>query len=191
MPVEQEVKHVVELDFLDKADEEESSNDDSQREISTIRPEQPPRRSKRMRRPPNYCLSVANELPKEPITVEEAFSSPDKGKWRGAMATEMKSLEENDVWELVELPEGRKALGSKWVNKVKTDAGGCIEHYKVRLVAQGFSQKFGTDYDKKFCPVARLESFRTLVTLAVQHGLKLHQVDVTTGFFNGELEEEV
>ena len=103
----------------------------------------------------------------------------------------MKSLEENDVWELVHLPEGRKALGSKWVYKVKTDANGSIERYEARLVAQGFSQKYGTDYDKTFCPVVRLESFRTLVALSVQHGLKMHHVDVATAFLNGELEEEV
>ena len=107
------------------------------------------------------------------------------------MTSEMKSLEENDVWELVQLPEGRKALGSKWVYKVKTDENGSIERYKARLVAQGFSQKYGTDYDQTFCPVVRLESFRTLVALSVQHGLKIHQIDVTTAFLNGELEEEV
>ena len=61
-----------------------------------------------------------------------------------------------------------KALGSKWVYKVKADADGSIEHFKDRLVAQGFSQKYRTDYDQKFCPVVRLKSFRTLVALAVQ-----------------------
>jgi hypothetical protein len=109
------------------------------------------------------------------------------------MEKEMKSLKDNEVWELVELPEGRKAVGSKWVYKVKTDADGSIERYKARLVAQGFSQKYGTDYDETFCPVVRLESFRTIVALAVQNGLILHQleVDVTTAFLNGELEEVV
>ena len=63
--------------------------------------------------------------------------------------------------------------------------------YKARLVAQGFSQKYGDDYDETFCPVVRLESLCVLIALAVHHGLKLHQVDVTTVFLNGELEEEV
>ena len=58
-------------------------------------------------------------------------------------------------------------------------------------MAQGFSQKFGADYDETFCPVVRLESLQTVIALAVQNGLKLHQVDVTTAFLNGELEEEV
>ena len=103
----------------------------------------------------------------------------------------MRSLDENDVWELVELPEGKHAVGSKWVYNIKTCADGSIECYKAQLVAPGFSQRFNTDYDETFCPVVRLESFRTLVALSVQNGLKLHQVDVTTAFLNGELEEEV
>ena len=63
--------------------------------------------------------------------------------------------------------------------------------YKARLVAQGYTQKFGTDYDEMFCPVVRMESLRALIALSVQFGLQLHQVDVTTAFLNGELEEEV
>ena len=103
----------------------------------------------------------------------------------------MKSLKDNDVWELVELPKGHKAVGSKWVFKTKTDADGYVERFKARLVAQGFSQKFGLDYDETFCPVVRLESVLALIALSVQQGLQLHQVDVTTAFLNGQLEEEV
>ena len=152
------------------------------------------RRSGRDRPPPDYYgmqVNVVSDLPKEPSTIEEASASLDKEKWKAAMQREMNSLKENQVWELVELPEGRKAVGSKWVYKLKTYSDGSIERYKARLVAQGFSQKFGTDYDETFCPVVRLESFRTLVALSVQNGLTLHQVDVTTAFLNGELEEEV
>ena len=97
----------------------------------------------------------------------------------------------NDVWELTELPKGRKAVGSKWVFKAKTDVDGQVERYKARLVPQGFSQKFGTDYDETFCPVVKMEFVRTLIATAVQRGLQLHQVDVATAFLNGELEEEV
>ena len=82
-------------------------------------------------------------------------------------------------------------VGSKWVFKVKTDEGGKVECYKAQLVAQGFTQKYGTDYDETFCPVVRLESIHTLIALSVQYGLELHQVDVTTALLNGELEEEV
>ena len=125
------------------------------------------------------------------MTIEEATACSEKAEWMQAMETEMKSLKENDVWELVELPTGRKTVGSKWVYKVKTGAHGSVERYKARLVAQGYTQKFGTDYDETFCPVVRMESLRALLALSVQFGLQLHQVDVTTAFLNGELEEEV
>ena len=64
-----------------------------------------------------------------------------------------------------------------------------MQRYKARLVAQGFTQKYGTDFDETFCPVVRQESLRLLIALSVQYGLTLHQVDVTTAFLNGTLEE--
>ena len=76
------------------------------------------------------------------------MSSPEKDHWISAMKKEMKSLDENDVWKLVKLLDGRKPVGSKWFFKTKTNADGKIECYKARLVAQGFTQKFGSDYDK-------------------------------------------
>ena len=107
------------------------------------------------------------------------------------MEQERKSLKENEVWEMVELPKDRKTVGSKWVYKLKSGPDGSTERYKARLVAQGFSQKYGNDYDETFCPVVRLEFLRTMIALAMQHGLILHQVDVTTAFLNGKLDEEV
>ena len=94
------------------------------------------------------------------------------------------------MWDLVELPEGRKTVGSKWVFKLKHNADGVMERHKARLVAQGFSQKHGLDYDERFSPVVRFESLRTVIALSVQNSLKLLQMDVTTAFLNGELEEE-
>ena len=136
-------------------------------------------------------VNTANEKEMDPVSTEEALASPEQSKWLKAMENEMQSLKDNDVWELVELPQGRKAVGSKWAYKVKTGADGSIEHYKARLVVQGFSQKYGTEYDETFYPVVQLDSLRPLTALAVQHDSKLHQVDVTTAFINGELEEEV
>ena len=107
------------------------------------------------------------------------------------MEKEMESLASNDVWDLVKLPESRKAVGSKWVFKLKTGADGSVQRHKARLIAQGFSQKFGFDYDETFSPVIRFESIRMMIALAVQNGLKLHQMDVTTVFLNGELKEEM
>ena len=126
----------------------------------------------------------------EPRTYDEAMKSTDTLKWQTAMQREMQSLEENDVWTLVELPKGRKAIGSKWVYKVKINADGTPERYKARLVAQGFSQRQGVDYDETFCPVVRSESVRTVIALSAQNNLKLHQLDITTAFLNGILQEE-
>ena len=75
--------------------------------------------------------------------------------------------------------------------KRKHDADGNVERYKVRLVAQGYNQKYGIDYDETFCPVVRFELVQTLIALAAVHKLQHHQLDVTTAFLNGELKEEI
>ncbi len=87
-----------------------------------------------------------------------------------------------------------KPVGSKWVYKVKVEGDGRVERFKARLVAQGYTQTKGAkgaDYDETFSPVVRMESLRTVVSLAVRNGLKLHQLDVTTAFLNGKLQEEI
>ena len=127
----------------------------------------------------------------EPTTIDEVLYSSDKDLWEEAMQKEMKSIEENDVWDIVELPKGKKAVGCRWVYKKKIGSDGSIERYKARLVAKGYSQQYVQDYDKTFSPVVRFESLRTLLALAVQNGLCVQQLDITTAFFNGELQEEV
>ena len=136
-------------------------------------------------------MYAAAELQSEPESVEEALFSAEKEKWKAAMQKEMESIYSNDVWDLVELPKDCKTVGSKWVFKRKTNADGSIDRYKARLVAQGFSQRCGHDYDETFSPVIRFESLRTLIALAVQKGLQLHQLDITAAFLNRELEEDV
>ena len=101
------------------------------------------------------------------------------------------SLQKHAVWDLVCLPKDYKVVGSKWVYKTKISPEGRIERYKVRLVTQGFSQKYGFEYDETFCPVVRPESVRTVIALAAKKNLMLHQMDVATAFLNGTLEEEV
>ena len=108
-----------------------------------------------------------------------------------AMEKEMAFLKANDVYDLVDLPKDRKAVGSKLVYKYKLKADGTVERFKSRLVAQSFSQKAGQDYDKTFSPVVRFESTRSIVAIAVQNEMMLHQMDVTSAFLNGNLEEEV
>ena len=153
-----------------------------------------PRRSERIRSRPHYYAegaSIASRCSEEPLTFQQAVSSPMKAKWKEATEKEMRSLVENDVWELVQPPVNRKIVGSKWVFKVKHDGDGRVERYKARLVAQGYTQQRGADYDETFSPVVRMESLRTVIGLAARNGLKLHQLDVTTAFLNGRLQEEV
>ena len=153
------------------------------------------RRSSRQRRKPDYYgvrLTVADTCTSgDPTCLKEALASSNQTKWAAAMEEEIESLHANEVWDLVELPKDRKAVGSKWVFKTKRSANGTVERHKARLVAQGYSQRHGQDYDETFAPVVRFESLRTVIALAVQNGLKLHQMDVTTAFLNGELREEV
>ena len=136
-------------------------------------------------------VTLASEDVVEPTTVREALSGPIAEQWHEDMQHEIDSLQEHDVLELTELPKERKAVGCKWVFKIKRNAEGSVERYKVRLVAQGFFQRYGVDYDETFFPVVRFESIRAVVALAVQRGLKLHKMDVISAFLNGELEDEV
>ena len=94
----------------------------------------------------------------EPTNYEEAMVSPDSAKWLEAMKSEMGSMYENKVWTLVDLPDGRQAIENKWIFKKKTDADGNVTVYKAQLVAKGFRQVQGVDYDETFSPVAMLKS---------------------------------
>ncbi|CAI7916839.1 unnamed protein product [Closterium sp. NIES-54] len=108
-----------------------------------------------------------------------------------AMESELKSIEENGTWELVELPEGRNAITSKWLFKIKSDADGKIERYKSRLVAKGYQQKEMVDYKELFAPVVKATTLRTLLAGAAIKGWVVKEMDVTTAFLNGVLEEEI
>lgn len=107
------------------------------------------------------------------------------------MKDEMESMAHNDVWDLVKLPKGAKAIGCKWVYKTKKDSLGNIERYKARLVAKGFTQKEGIDYNETFSPVSKKDSFRIIMALVAHFNLELHQIDVKKAFLNGVLEKEV
>ncbi len=121
----------------------------------------------RVRQRPDYYIEGAFIAAKEHTSYEEVMGCLNQTKWKKAMETEMKSLKSNDVWDLVELPVDRKEVGSKWVYKVMVDGDGQIERYKAWLVAQGFTQQRGDDYDGTFSPVVRMESLRTFIGLAV------------------------
>lgn len=125
------------------------------------------------------------------LSYDQAVNAEEAKEWKEAMEGEMNSLKENQVWDLTHLPAGKKTVGSRWVYKRKTGSDGETLRFKARLVAQGFTQRYGTDYDETFSPVVRMESVRMLVAVATQRSMELHQVDVTTAFLNGILQEEV
>ena len=129
-------------------------------------------------------LSIDND----PISFSEAINSNNSDKWLDAMKDELKSMAHNDVWNLVELLEGCKGVGFKWVFKTKHDSQGNIEHYKAWLVAKGFTQKDGIDYKETFFPVSKKDYLRIIMALVAHYDLELHQMDVKTTFQNGDLE---
>ena len=107
------------------------------------------------------------------------------------MLEEMRALEKNRTWELVDLPQGKQPVGCKWVFTIKHTPEGKVERYKARLVAKGYTQTYGTDYDETFAPVAKINSVRTLISCAVNLDWDIYQMDVKNAFLHGDLHEEV
>ncbi|CAA0822344.1 cysteine-rich RLK (RECEPTOR-like protein kinase) 8 [Striga hermonthica] len=124
----------------------------------------------------------------EPSTFAQAERDVS---WRRAMLEEMKAIEENETWELVDPPPGCHPIGLKWVYKVKRDECGAIVKHKARLVARGFVQREGIDFEEVFAPVARMESVRLLLAMAAAKNWRIHHLDVKSAFLNGELAETV
>ena len=155
------------------------------------------RRSTRERRPPSpYWIANAGERAcvaahEDPPSYKQAIGGPNAKQWEKAMEAELNSIKENGTWSLVPLPAGRKAVGSKWIFRIKRDAAGNIKTWKARLVAKGYSQVEGLDFSETFAPVAKFTSIRIILTLAAAHGWECHHMDVKTAFLNGELEEEI
>ncbi|GJS49217.1 putative reverse transcriptase domain-containing protein [Tanacetum coccineum] len=125
---------------------------------------------------------------REPKTY---FEASKYSHWIDAMNQEMNALLRNGTWELVELPEGRKAIGSKWIYKIKFRSSGEIDRYKARLVAQGFGQKEGIDYEETFSPVVKMVTVRCLLNIVVSMSWPVFQLDVNNAFLYGDLEEVV
>ena len=157
------------------------------------------RRSQRETRKPSYLddyilfaeiegerllLSVNGE----PWSFEEAKVEK---VWRDACEDEIASIEKNKTWSLIDLPSGAKAIGLKWIFKVKRNSDGSINKYKARLVAKGYIQRHGIDFDEVFAPVARIETVRFILSLAASKGWEVHHLDVKTAFLHGDLKEEV
>ena len=129
--------------------------------------------------------------PSEPKSVHEALNGSASAQWKDALQSEINSLNENDTWKLVPRPNNVNIVGNRWVFKVKCKSDGSIDRHKARLVAQGFTQTQGIDYDEVFSPVVRMAAIRSLLALANAHDLEVHQMDVHTAFLNGELDFDV
>ena len=138
---------------------------------------------------PSYRVFVAS-LQTVSIPKDWKIAKQDP-KWHEAMIEELEALRKNKTWVLTTLPAGKKAVSCKWIYTVKQNPEGKVERYKARLVARGYSQTYGIDYDETFAPVAKMNTVRILVSCAANFGWKLHQLDVKNAFLHGELQEEV
>ena len=132
-------------------------------------------------------------LETEPQSFKEANGLPASNEWHKAMESELQLLKELGTFTVTKLPEGRKAIGSKWTYRIKRDDKGELSRRKARLVAQGFAQIGGIDYEinNTSSPVVRMETNRLLLALAARYDLEVQMIDVKGAYLNGKLDEEI
>ena len=116
--------------------------------------------------------------------MQEALADP---RWKAVMNEEMKSLQKNETWELVDRHPGKKPVGCRSIYIVKHKADGTIERFKARLVAKGYTQTYGIDYTNTFAPVTKINTIRVFLSLAANLDWPLQQFDVKNAFLHGEL----
>ncbi|KAE8725113.1 hypothetical protein F3Y22_tig00009009pilonHSYRG00067 [Hibiscus syriacus] len=183
---------ILEVDAVDSSTPIEESEDE---DVQTQEPLETPetlavtRPRREIRRPARFVDMVAYALPVVdddiPITYQEAIQSLESDKWKSAMDEEMQSLQKNDTWKLAQLPKGKRAIGCKWVFVKKYGSHNKKDvRYKARLIAKGYAQKEGIDYNEVFSPVVKHSSIRILLALVAQLNLELAQLDVKTAFLH-------
>ncbi|CAA7035581.1 unnamed protein product [Microthlaspi erraticum] len=118
-----------------------------------------------------FMVALYDDL--EPRSVQEALSCPNSNEWNDAVGEELESMKENHVWDLVDLPPERRAIGNKWIFKIKRNADGSIDRYKARLVAKCYTQQEGIDYEETFSPVVRFASIRLIIAIVAGLDLEL------------------
>ena len=134
---------------------------------------------------------VVRSNPEEPNNYKEVLQSPEKNKWMDALKSELDSIKENNVWTVVTRPNDKSIIKTRWIFKIKRNANNEPEKYKARLVAKGYCQQYGIDYNETFAPVVKVQTLRIIFVIAAQKNLVVHQVDINTGFLNGDLDGQV
>lgn len=127
----------------------------------------------------------------EPDTYQQAIQCPQASKWEQAMEEELSALHENETWTLCPRPPNRNIIGTRWIYKVKRNSDGSVDRFKARLVARGFTEVYGLDYDEVFSTVVRIGTVRTLFAIAVQDDLHLIQLDVKNAYLKAPVSEEL
>ncbi|KAK1572541.1 hypothetical protein Q3G72_034297 [Acer saccharum] len=133
-------------------------------------------------------VSVVSPPQTEPTCVSQAMKTPE---WRRAMSDEFDALIKNGTWSLVPPSPSHNIVGCKWVFRIKRSPNGSIARYKAHLVAKGFHQRQGLDYNETFSPVVKTTTIRVLLNIAVTRGWSLRQLDVNNAFLQGYLTENV
>ncbi|GJV75125.1 putative retrotransposon protein [Tanacetum coccineum] len=127
----------------------------------------------------------------EPPNYKAALLDLEFDKWFDAMNMEMKSMKDNQVWSLVDLPPNGQTVGNKWLFKKKTDMDGNVHTFKARLVEKGFTQTYRVDYGETFSSITDIRAIRILLAIVAFYDYEIWQMDVKTAFLNGHLREDV
>lgn len=143
-----------------------------------------------LKQPDRWTYPQANLATIEPKSYEEAIAATDARQWKKAIGEEIAAHQKHGTWIVQEKPINKKTVSCKWIFKRKVTPGES-DRYKARLVARGFSQKYGIDYLDTYAPVVRYDSIRVLLAMAVAEEMEILQFDVKTAFLYGELKEEI
>jgi hypothetical protein len=130
----------------------------------------------------NFCATG------EPELLSEAMYAP---KWKHVMEEKFSALVKNGIWHLVPASQASNIIDYKWVYKVKRKGDCTIDRHKAHLVAKGFKQRYGIDYEDTFSPVVKVTTIWLVLSVVVSRNWSLHQLDVQNAFLHGVLEEKV
>ena len=177
--------HMDQPPVCDELDDSADTNDEHSNETA------PERRYPLRARHTPQPFWIANVVLEEPKSIQEALSSQQSEDWKLALDEEIRSLSEQNVFEVVQTTPDIQPLPCKWVFKIKYDQHGNLQRFKARLVAKGYKQISGIDFHETFSPVAKQSTLRLLLTLAASRNLEIRNIDIKTAFLNGNLDEEI